>query len=127
MQPPDPEDVGSLLETVFDGLVFRPVEWIKGGSEQEVVVRVATTYRNAESGEVFLRLQSDSYPFTTADVGRKFLLLLSRRYAQEPDLWHYTHGLSGASRIDGEGKLVAPASLPITTCCSNTTAGTSTT
>jgi len=109
VQPPDGDEVMAgvepLLETVYDGLAFRPVEMIKGGVGDEVVVRVPSGLRDAKSRKLISRLIPNSYPISQADVGHRYLLFLSNKYTKEYGLWNYVSGPFGVSEVRGDGTL----------------------
>ncbi|NIA26247.1 MAG: hypothetical protein GWP04_11850 [Gammaproteobacteria bacterium] len=109
VQPPDSDEVMAgvdpLVETVYDGWVFRPVEWIKGGGVDELVVRVPSALRDVNSGKLISRLIPNSYPISEADVGNRYLLFLSDRYTKEYGLWNFYSSPYGAAEVGGDGRL----------------------
>ncbi len=72
----DPESADGI-ESVFRGMVFRPLRWLKGsGGDQELTVLDVAAFRDRASTEIVSYVVSDAYPFTDEDVGRRFLLFL---------------------------------------------------
>lgn len=100
VEPTDAEDQSGPV-TEYDGWVFRPVEWVKGGGDDEIVMVLPSAVRDAESGETMSRFSLDSYP--AFDVGQRFVLFLAR--VGETGFWVPTAGPLGVAEITVAGTL----------------------